>query len=170
MGKIELIPERPPALDPNDERYWDPRDLEVEMRRTFEVCHNCRMCVGYCGTFPDLFARVDRDIEKRGAVGAELLDADAFARATELCWQCKLCYVKCPYTADEGHEWQMDVPRLLMREKAQRAHRNVVTLQDGILGEPQLLGQSTAGPMAGMANFVNASRLVRKAMQNAAGI
>ena len=146
------------------------RDLETEMRRVFEVCHNCRMCVGYCGTFPDVFARVDRDIEKNGATGAEQLDAEAFERATELCWQCKLCYVKCPYTPDEGHEWAIDVPRLLMREKAQRARRNGVTLQDGILGEPQLLGQMTAGPLARIANFVNANRLVRKAVQSVAGI
>jgi glycerol-3-phosphate dehydrogenase subunit C len=170
MAKIDPIPKQKPALDPNDERYWDARDLETEMRRTFEICHNCRMCVRYCGTFPDVFSRVDRDIETRGAVGAELLDDAAFARATELCWQCKLCYVKCPYTEDEGHEWQLDVPRLLLREKAQRARRNGVSLQDRVLGEPQLLGRMTAGPQARIANFVNANRLVRKAASAIAGI
>ncbi len=170
MAKIDLVPKQPPALDPNDERYWDARDLESEMRRTFEICHGCRMCVGYCGTFPDVFARVDRDIETRGATGAEQLDDQAFARATELCWQCKLCYVKCPYTPDEGHAWVLDVPRLLLREKAQRARRNGMTLQDRVLGEPQLLGRMTAGPMAPLANFVNANRLVRKSMAVVAGI
>ena len=170
MSKVHLVPEQAPARDPNEPRYWDPRDLEAEMRRQLEVCHGCRMCVGYCGTFPDLFARIDRDIEQRGATGAELLDDQAFARATELCWQCKLCYVKCPYTADENHEWLMDVPRLLAREKAQRARRDGVTLQDQVLGEPQLLGQMTAGPMARVANFVNASRLVRKGLSAVAGI
>jgi glycerol-3-phosphate dehydrogenase subunit C len=170
MAKIDPVPEQPPAFDPNDARYWDARDLEVEMRRVFEICHGCRMCVGYCGTFPDVFARVDRAIDERGATGAEQLDAEAFAQATELCWQCKLCYVKCPYTPDEGHEWMVNVPRLLMREKAQRARRNGVTLQDRVLGEPQLLGQMTAGPRARVANFVNASRLVRKTMQGVAGI
>ncbi len=170
MAKIALVPPQPPAVDPNDERYWDPRDLEAEMRRQLEVCHGCRMCVGYCGTFPDVFARVDRDIETRGATGAELLDDAAFARATELCWQCKLCYVKCPYTADEKHEWSVDIPRLLLREKAHRARRNGVTLQDRVLGEPQLLGQITAGPMARVANLVNANRLVRKTMSAVAGI
>jgi glycerol-3-phosphate dehydrogenase subunit C len=170
MAKIDLVPRQPPALDPNDERYWDPRDLEVEMRRTFEICHNCRMCVGYCGTFPDVFARVDRDIEKRGAAGAELLDAESFESATELCWQCKMCYVKCPYTRDEGHEWLLDVPRLLLRDKAQRTRRNGVSLQDRVLGEPQVMGRLTAGPMARVANFVNANRLVRRAMEATAGI
>jgi glycerol-3-phosphate dehydrogenase subunit C len=170
MSKIPLVPKQPPAQDPSDERYWDPRDLESEMRRTFEICHGCRMCVGYCGTFPDVFGRVDRDIETRGATGAEGLDAAAFEAATELCWQCKLCYVKCPYTRDEGHEWMVDIPRLLTREKAQRARRNGVTLQDRVLGEPQFLGRMTAGPMARVANFVNANRLVRKAAEVTAGI
>lgn len=170
MARIELVPREPPALDPNEERYWDARDLEDEMRRSLEICHNCRMCVGYCGTFPDVFAQVDRDIERRAATGSELLDADAFARASELCWQCKLCYVKCPYTADEGHAWMLDIPRLLLREKAQRARRNGIALRDRVLGEPQLLGQWTAGPMARVANFVNANRLVRKTIERAAGI
>jgi glycerol-3-phosphate dehydrogenase subunit C len=170
MSKVQLVPRQAPALDPNDERYWDARDLESEMRRAFEICHGCRMCVGYCGTFPDVFSRVDRDIETRGAAGAELLGAEAFESATELCWQCKLCYVKCPYTKDEGHEWLLDVPRLLTREKAQRARRNGVTVQDQVLGEPQLLGKLTAGPMARVANFVNANRLVRRGMSAVAGI
>ncbi len=170
MSKLNPIPKRPPAFDPNDERYWDARDLEGEMRRMLDVCHNCRMCVGYCGTFPNVFAHVDRDVEKSGASGAEMLSADDFTSATELCWQCKLCYVKCPYTPDEGHAWMMDIPRLLMREKAQRARRNGVTLQDRVLGEPQLLGRMTAGPMARVANFVNANRLVRKAAEVTAGI
>jgi glycerol-3-phosphate dehydrogenase subunit C len=153
VEKIVLIPKQPPSHDPSDERYWDASDLEREMRRTFEICHGCRMCVGYCGTFPDVFHHVDRDVETRGATGAELLDADAFASATEKCWQCKLCYIKCPYTADEGHQWMVDVPRLLSREKAQRAARNGVTLQDRVLGEPQLLGLIMAGPQARIAKL-----------------
>src|SRR5215472_16466384 len=97
--KIDPKPERAPARAPNDERYWDPRDLERELRRVLEVCHNCRMCVNYCGSFPDMFARIDRDIAD-GATGAERLGAADFASVTDLCWQCKVCYIKCPYTAD----------------------------------------------------------------------
>src|SRR5260370_26834126 len=123
------------------------------------------MCVGYCGTFPDLVARVDRDIEQRGATGAEMLDAEAFASASELCWQCKLCFVKCPYTRDEGHEWMVDVPRLLMREKAQRVRRNGISIQDRVLGEPQTMGRMTAGPMARVANFGTPNRRVRTEMR-----
>jgi glycerol-3-phosphate dehydrogenase subunit C len=128
------------------------------------------MCVNYCGSFPDMFARVDRDIE-RGAEGAERLGAADFASITELCWQCKLCYIKCPYTPDEGHEWALDLPRLLTREKVQRSARNGITVQDRALGEPGLLGQVTTALRQGpVANFVNANRLVRKVLKATAGI
>jgi glycerol-3-phosphate dehydrogenase subunit C len=127
------------------------------------------MCVNYCGTFPEMFARVDRDIG-RGAVGAERLGADDFHAIGDLCWQCKLCYIKCPYTADEGHEWQVDIPKVLGREKAQRAQRNGVTLQDRVLGEPAELGKAASGFGAKVANLVNASRLVRKVNEKVAGI
>lgn len=168
--KIDPKPQQPPAFSPNDSRYWDERDLEGEFKRVLEICHGCRMCVNYCGTFPDVFAHVDRDIEN-GATGAERLLARDFQSATDLCWQCKLCYIKCPYTPDEQHEWMVDVPRLLGREKAQRARRNGVTLQDRALGEPGVLGALTTALRQGpIANFVNANRLVRNIIQETAGI
>jgi glycerol-3-phosphate dehydrogenase subunit C len=167
--KISPTPAKPPAFDPTDARYLDPRDLETELKRLFEICHNCRMCVNYCGSFPDIFARVDRDIA-RGAEGAERFGREDFESVGDLCWQCKLCYIKCPYTPDEGHAWQVDIPRMLTREKVQRTQREGLSLQDRALGEPGLLGKMTAGPMARVANVVNANRLVRKSMEKAAGI
>jgi glycerol-3-phosphate dehydrogenase subunit C len=167
--KIQPKPKRAPAFDPNDPRYWDERDLEGELHRVFEVCHSCRMCVNFCGSFPDLFARVDRDIE-RGAEGAErLTDAD-FASVVDLCWQCKLCYIECPYTPDQGHAWMLDFPRLAMRAKAHRARRRGVTLQDRALGEPGKLGAAMAGPLAPLTNFVNEHRLLRKVNEKVLGI
>jgi glycerol-3-phosphate dehydrogenase subunit C len=169
MSKIDPKPARPPEFNPNNERYWDARDLEGELRRLFEICHNCRMCVNYCGSFPDIFARVDRDIE-RGAEGAERMDAADFASVTDHCWQCKICYLKCPYTPDEGHEWLVDIPRALTREKAQRARRTGTTLQDKALGEPGVLGNLSSGIFAPLTNFVNANRLVRKTIEKTVGI
>ncbi len=170
MKKINPKPPLPPANDPNGWRFWDEADLAQEARRVFEVCHGCRMCVGFCGSFPDIFARVDRDIETRDAHGAELLDDADLRSITDLCWQCKLCYIECPYTADQKHEWVIDVPRLLMRAKAQGARRNGVTLQDQVLGEPGKLGALASGVMAPIANFVNANRLVRKVNEKVLGI
>ena len=170
MKKINPKPPLPPANDPNQWRFWDAEDLTQEARRVFEVCHGCRMCVNYCGSFPDMFARVDRDIETRGAEGAELLDDKDFRSITDLCWQCKLCFIDCPYTVDQKHEWLIDVPRLLTRTKAQNARRHGVTLQDQVLGEPGKLGAMTSGPLAPIANLVNANRLVRKVNEKLLGI
>lgn len=170
MSKIPRNPVTPPIFDPNDPRYWEPRDLEQELRRTFQICHECRMCVTYCGSFPILFAAVDRDIEAGRAEGAELLGPETFHEVTDHCWQCKLCYIKCPYTEDEGARELLDFPRLMAREKAQRARRDGIPIVDRVLGEPQLVGWAGAGHAAPMANFVNAQRLARKAMQAVTGI
>jgi len=170
MSVLKRRPDRPPADGPNDPRYWDPVDLEGELKRVFQICHECRMCVGYCGTFPSLLAAVDRDIEKRGAEGAEKLTAPDFMRASDLCWQCKLCYIKCPYTEDEHASELVDFPRLMAREKAQRARREGVAIVDKVLGEPGLLGKLGGGVMAPMTNFVNRNRLMRKVAEAVTGV
>lgn len=170
MSQIPRNPKTPPATSPNDARYFDARDLEAELRRTFQVCHECRMCVNYCGSFPELFKRVDRDIESGRAEGAEKLDNADFKAIGDECWQCKLCYIKCPYTKDDGATELLDFPRLMAREKAYRASRDGVTLVDTILGEPQLVGKLGSGIASGMANLVNANRLVRKVQEKVAGI
>lgn len=163
-------PKRKPAYAPTDERYFDPADLDQEIHRILDVCHTCRMCLPYCPSFPDLFARVDGYIERGEAKGAEKLNTEDIESVVDNCFQCKLCYIKCPYTEDEGHSWLLDFPRIMLREKAQRARRNGVTLQDQVLGEPQLLGQLTAGELAPIANFVNAKSLVRKGAEKMMGI
>jgi glycerol-3-phosphate dehydrogenase subunit C len=167
--KISPTPVGKPATRPDDPRYYDARDLEVELRRVFEICHNCRMCVNYCGSFPEMFGRVDRDIDN-GATGSERLTDKDFAAVTDACWQCKLCYIKCPYTADEGHEWLVDIPRQLGREKASRARRNGVTLTDKVLGEPGKMGRAASGFFAPVMNLVNANRLTRKVNERVLGI
>ena len=166
----ERTPERPPAYDPNDDRYWDPRDLEEELRRTFQICHECRMCVTYCGSFPILFDAVDRDVDAGRAEGAERLGTATFASVSDHCWQCKLCYIKCPYTPDEGARELLDFPRLMAREKAQRARRDGVPLVDRVLGEPEHIGKLGGGPFAPLGNFVNEQRLLRKVTEKVTGI
>jgi glycerol-3-phosphate dehydrogenase subunit C len=170
MSQLPRRPPTPPADSPDDPRYWNADDLTFELKRVFQVCHECRMCVGYCGSFPSVFDAVDRDIDAGRAEGAEHLTAEDFQKASDLCWQCKLCYIKCPYTADEGASELLDFPRLMAREKAQRARRNGVALVDQVLGEPGLMGMLGAGLMAPLANLVSASRLVRKAAEKVTGV
>jgi glycerol-3-phosphate dehydrogenase subunit C len=93
MSVIARTPATPPATSPNDPRYYEARDLEAELRRTFQICHECRMCVGYCGSFPSLFNRIDKAIDSGAAEGAETLDNADFKAIGDECWQCKLCYI-----------------------------------------------------------------------------
>jgi glycerol-3-phosphate dehydrogenase subunit C len=157
-------------VGPADPRFWDPGDLELELKRVFQICHECRMCVGYCGTFPAIFQAVDRDIDSGRSEGAEHLDVEDFTRASDLCWQCKICYIKCPYTADEDASELVDVPRLLAREKAQRARRDGVALVDQVLGEPGALGALAGGAMAPVSNLIATSRLLRKVAEKVTGV
>jgi glycerol-3-phosphate dehydrogenase subunit C len=128
------------------------------------------MCVTYCGSFPRLFEAVDRDISAGRAEGAETVGAETIRTVSDHCWQCKLCYIKCPYTPDEGAYEALDFPRLMAREKALRARRDGIPLVDRILGEPALIGTLSVGKQAKFANLVNANRLVRKAAERVTGI
>ncbi|MEZ4315687.1 MAG: heterodisulfide reductase-related iron-sulfur binding cluster, partial [Polyangiaceae bacterium] len=170
MSVIPRHPASPPAQNPNDERYFDARDLETELRRAFQICHECRMCVNYCGSFPEMFGRIDKAIESGKAEGAETIDAADIMAVSDQCWQCKLCYIKCPYTPDEDAKEMLDFPRLMARERASRAKRDGIPLVDKILGEPQAIGWVGSGVAAPMSNFVLASRLVRKVQEKVTGI
>jgi glycerol-3-phosphate dehydrogenase subunit C len=170
VSVIPRAPARPPATSPNDERYYDARDLEGELRRTFQICHECRMCVGFCGSFPSLFKRIDKAIESGRAVGAETINDEDVKAVADECWQCKLCYIKCPYTADEGAYELLDYPRLMARERAARAARDGISTVDKILGEPQIIGAVSSGVMAPAVNLIQASRLLRKVQEKTTGI
>jgi glycerol-3-phosphate dehydrogenase subunit C len=170
MSHIPRAPKAPPAKSPHDPRYGDPRDLEQELRRTFQICHECRMCVGFCGSFPELFRRIDRDIEADKAEGAEALDAADFRAVVDECWQCKLCYIKCPYTEDDGAYELLDYPALMAREVAYRAKREGVSVVDRLLGEPQLVGALGAGAAAPTTNLIHANKLLRKVQEKVAGV
>src|SRR5690606_772831 len=141
-----------------------------ELRRTFQICHECRMCVNFCDAFPELFKRVDRDIESGRAEGAEVLDDADFRAVVDECWQCKLCYIKCPYTKDDDAAELLDFPRLMARSKAAHARRNGVAFVDRLLGEPQLVGALSSGPMAGPSNLIQKSRLLRKVQERVTGV
>jgi len=162
-------PQQTPTFDPHDPRYWDPQDLASELERVFSICHGCRMCVSYCPSFPDMFQRVDGYV-KLGRGEIEAFSAEDYKSVNDRCYQCKLCYVKCPYTPDDGHPFQLDFPRLMLRQKAQRARRDGISVQDRALGEPQLLGALGSGPAAPITNLVNANKLVRKAQEKVVGI
>ncbi len=164
MTAIKAQPTDGLCYSPSEELYWSAEGLAKEVERVFDICHGCRLCFNLCPSFPTLFDAVDRE----GGDVRRLTHADHDA-VVDGCFQCKLCYVKCPYTPDDGHEFQLDFPRLMLRYTAQQAKRNGVSRRDKFLGNPTLLGKlsSLAAPLV---NRMNRSRAHRALMEKTLGI
>ncbi|HZD41076.1 MAG TPA: heterodisulfide reductase-related iron-sulfur binding cluster, partial [Terriglobales bacterium] len=130
----------------------------------------CRMCVKLCGSFPTLFDAIDSYCteEKYAEVDTKKLKSEDVEKIADLCFQCKLCYLKCPYTPGD-HEWAIDFPRLMARAKAQQVKGRPVPLGEKVLRNPDLAGKlgTLASPLA---NWANESRLHRQFMQGLLGI
>jgi glycerol-3-phosphate dehydrogenase subunit C len=154
-------------FDPRDPGFYDEAAVDAELGRVFEICHGCRMCYGYCPSFPALLDAIDAH-ESRGEGEAEALTADEKWRVVDLCYQCKLCYVKCPYTPP--HQFDVDFPRLMLRAKAVRARRDGVTRQDRILGDPDRTARRATGAVAPLANWANGNKTLRGLAERAIGI
>jgi glycerol-3-phosphate dehydrogenase subunit C len=153
------------SYDPSEERYWDPAALDGEVRRTFEICASCRLCFKYCDAFPTLFDLVDRKYDG----DAHRLDAGEVARVMDECFQCKLCEVQCPYTPRDGHEFQLDFPKLVHRYRGVHQRGKRRSLRQRVLNDPD--GAARMARMSfGLANLANRLRPARVLMEKVAGI
>jgi len=159
-----------PAYDPTDPRYYDATDLRAESERIFSLCSDCRLCVRYCGSFPKLFDAVDSYCtdEQYAEVDTKKLKTEDVNEIVDLCFQCKLCYIKCPYTPGD-HDWAIDFPRLMARAKAKRIKEQGVPLGDKLMGNPDLAGKLGTATSA-LANWANESKLHRQFLQSILGI
>jgi glycerol-3-phosphate dehydrogenase subunit C len=153
------------SYDPSESRYWDSKALHGEVVRTFEICHGCRLCFKFCDSFPTLFGLLDRvhdgDVTK--------ITAEETDRIVDQCFQCKLCEVQCPYTVRDGHEYQLDFPRLIHRYQAVRARTKGVSLRDRVLGDPDRTAKLARASL-GLANVMNRVGVARWLMQKILGI
>lgn len=153
------------TYDPANEKYWDPLALDKEIERTFEICHGCRLCFKYCDSFPSLFSFIDQN----HAGDVRKLTPKETARVMDQCFQCKLCEVQCPYTVRDGHEYQLDFPKLVHRYQAVRARRHGVPFAKKLLGDPDTAAKAAraSGPIA---NQMNRVALHRWFMEKSLGI
>ncbi|HEY3066091.1 MAG TPA: anaerobic glycerol-3-phosphate dehydrogenase subunit C [Methylomirabilota bacterium] len=152
------------SFDIASPQFFDPRAVDGELRRVYDICAGCRRCLPLCPSFRVLFERldaeaVDGDVEKLPAADAK--------EVVDLCYQCKLCFNHCPYTPP--HRWAVDFPRLMLRARAAEARRTGVTLQDKFLGNTELVGR--LGTLtAPLSNWLNAFSPHRAFLQVVAGI
>lgn len=164
-------------FDPHDPKYFDKQELDSEYKRVVDICNGCRLCDNLCPPFVDLFDRIDAEDDKLTAVGKgnenpvlELKQSD-YKHVTDTCYQCKLCYPKCPYTPP--HEYQLDFPRLLLRAQAIDVKENGKSLQhklrDSFLGDADKTGK-IAQQFNTLFNWANKNEAVRSLMQTTLGI
>jgi glycerol-3-phosphate dehydrogenase subunit C len=177
-------------------QFWDEKHLGSELHRVFEICNGCRLCFNLCPSFDVLFRRIDAlDPHREEAEGkhiegghiieeheaAELLkhvkvatenpvallqDADN-ERVVELCYECKLCYPKCPYVPP--HEFAVDFPKLMLRSKMIWAKEEGVAFREKFLGATDLVG-SVMTKIAPLANAAAHSSFNRMLMEQTIGI
>ncbi len=138
------------SYDPEEPKYWDPAALREETERVFEVCNGCRLCFKYCDTFPTMFDLID---DTHGGDVTKLSDAEVSGVMSH-CFQCKLCEVQCPYTPRDGHEFQLDFPKLVHRYSAQHTREHGVGFAKRMVANPNRLGKM-ARMSLGLANPMN---------------
>jgi Fe-S oxidoreductase len=146
------------------DRFWSEPALDQELRRVFDICNGCRRCFVLCPSFNTLFQRLDGE---RVDGEAEKLGESDLQVVGEECYQCKLCYNHCPYTPP--HRWAIDFPRLMLRQKVVQSKREGVSLQDKILGRPDLIGR-IACTIAPLYNRLVRPRWSRRLMETFLGI
>jgi glycerol-3-phosphate dehydrogenase subunit C len=158
------------TYDPTHPAYLDEEDLRDELRRVYDICHGCRLCLHLCPAFPMLFNLID-------ARDGEVADLSPLEQdhVVEECYGCKLCYVKCPYVPP--HEWQLDFPRLMLRAQtvAKRTRRTLKQrLSDQAFGRTDLTGKAAtiAPAVADLANAAlgQPGSFARRMMDSVVGI
>jgi glycerol-3-phosphate dehydrogenase subunit C len=166
MDRIESRPTDALSYNPNEDKYWEREKLDREMLRVFDVCQGCRLCFNLCPAFPALFKAVDAP-EAKGDV--RNIAAEEKQRVVDLCYECKLCEVRCPYTPRDGHEFQLDFPRLILRARAVYGREHGIALRDRVLGNPDRMGKM-GSIVPALANWSCRNAFQRRMMEKVLGI
>jgi glycerol-3-phosphate dehydrogenase subunit C len=177
--------------------FFDKQNLDAELHRVFEICNGCRLCYSLCPSFKVLLDRVDeldpgraeaegKHLEAGGGMieeheAAKLLShvkvetknpvdylgAADYRKVVELCYECKLCYPKCPYVPP--HEFAVDFPKLMLRAKINWTREEGLGLRERILGATDAVG-SLMTRIAPLANAAAHNAFNRALMEKTVGI
>ena len=159
------------TYDPNDTLYVDEADVRGELTRVYDLCQGCRRCLEFCSSFPTLFEMIDKHDDR----DAGLLTPAEQDRVVDECFQCKLCYVNCPYIP-EHHEWNLDFPRLMLRADAMQHANDIKTPRHKattrMMGRTDLLGTlaTAAAPIANRVVGAEPGSGMRKVVAKLTGV
>ena len=154
------------ALDWRNPAFYDADALDLELRRVFDICHTCRRCFNLCDSFPRLFDLIDEsdtgELDSVASLG--------FKSVIDACTLCDMCFMtKCPYVPP--HEFDLDFPHLVLRQRAVRAREGKIGLVRRQLTETDRNGRlgCFAAPLANWATR-RGNRLTRPLMEKVAGV
>jgi len=158
--------------DSRTEEYWSKESVKHEMDRIFDICNGCRLCDNLCPSFVFLFDRIDEEDDKLTKVGErgdplKRLTGDDYQHVVDLCYDCKLCFPKCPYVPP--HQYMLDFPRLMLRARAVHSKKEGIPFRERMLGKTEFLGK-VGSVVAPLMNWVNQNRLSRVMMEKTIGI
>jgi glycerol-3-phosphate dehydrogenase subunit C len=106
----------------NEPSFLDPKKLDDEMRRVFDVCHGCRRCFNLCDSFPKLFDFIDNSKEE----DVKSVNSNNFGPIVDSCTLCDMCFMtKCPYVPP--HEFNIDFPHLMLRYRMYQKKENKIS-------------------------------------------
>ena len=116
-GSTEAPIRHPVNFDHPD--FLDPKKLDDEMRRVFDICHGCRRCFNLCDSFPKLFDMIDESKDE----DVESLKSEQFKPVVDACTLCDMCFMtKCPYVPP--HDFNLDFPHLMLRYRTAQRKNN----------------------------------------------
>ena len=156
------------TYDPTDPKYFDAAALREELTGST----TCATGAGSASTC----ARRSRPCSTSSMPGTGTSAALTTAEQDQVvdeCYQCKLCYVKCPYVPP--HEWELDFPRLMSRVACGAPEATGAgvkeRLTDQFLGRTDALGPGVvaAAPLVNWATGTPGS-LARRVMEKTVGL
>ena len=77
--------------------------------------------------------------------------------------------MRCPYTPRDGHEFQLDFPRLMLRARAVEGREQGIGMREKMLGNPDRLGK-IGSIVPKLANWACRSPFQRAMMEKMLGI
>lgn len=154
------------VYDPAAPDFYDPAATRAERDRTFHICSDCRVCVKLCPSFRSLFEMID---DLGGTEHVDDLTEVQHKRVVDECYQCKLCYVICPYTPDQQQEWKIDFPQLMLRSLSIQGRTGSGSKSARLLARTDLQGK-VATAFAPLVNKATEIKPARAVMEKVTGI
>ena len=153
-------------IDFKNSDFLNPKKLDDEMRRVFDICHGCRRCFNLCDSFPKLFDMIDESKNE----DIESLSSNQFGQVVDSCTLCDMCFMtKCPYVPP--HEFDLDFPHLMLRYRTAQKKLNelpVVPLQLAKIDRNAKIGVMFSSLINWISNIKN--KFFRKILEVTVGI